>query len=702
MIDVAHPYFDSHLSWLSYNYRLLMEARDNAVPVGNRVGFLGRFSSQTDEFLRVKIHTLQALKEVSRDILEKQNLYPEPLLEHIHETLESQLEEFNSTLSSEVLPALFREGVHLYFKEPFHPQHQLFVRNYFTEKILRYLQPVFLDTKKGAKALSFEAGTLYYVVRMFRKDDYGAVIYAYVNIPSRELGRFVVLPDLAGVRQVAFLDDLIRENMSLVFPGFETIDCFSVLAERESPLELEDDFPAQVAQRIHRQLEKKNFVGSRLFYSELGMSDEMRAQLIGKAGLSDITFYERGRYLKYQDFDDFPFFYKKLYYPAQQPVDSLDFPEEQSVFDSIRAGDRLLHLPYHSHFPLVRFFTESAADPNVKEIYVSLYKISANSFIVNSLISAARNGKKVITFVEPNSQLDLQENLQWTRKLKEAGVRIIFSLPGLYVSARLALVKKKSGKGWERYAYIGTGSFYRLTARESVDHCLLTANRDIANELEFLFGYLGTREEPKKYRFLPFHTLMVCQFNMQKRLVELIDREIRNALAGSPSRIVLKISQIQDQALIAKLYQAGRAGVDVVILVKDCCSIIPDLPTISENISVIRLVDRYQENSRILYFHNKGNPELFLTSTDWTYRNLNRRIDICIPVLDAFVRSQLIQVLSSYEADNQKLVRLDTYQTNVPVATDAASRTRAQEANYRLVEQLNRRLVDRAFEKAGH
>lgn len=672
-----------------------MEARDSTVPVGARLNFLGRFSGQTDEFLRMKISTLQALKEVSKDILDKQNLYPEPLLEHIHETLENQLEEFNGVLSGEVLPSLFREGVHLYYKEPFHSEHARFVRHFFTNKVFRYLQPVFLDTKRGAKALPFEAGTLYCVVRMFRKDDYGAVLYAYVNVPSKELGRFVLLPDHAGAKQVAFLEDIIRENLPLIFPGFETIDCFSVLAERTAELVLEDDFPLQMAQRISRQLDKKNFVPSQLFYSELGMSDEMRTQLIEKAGLSNSMFYERGRYLKYQDFSDFPFFFKKLDYPAHKLINSQDFPEDQSVFDAIRVKDRVLHLPFHSHFPLVRFFTESASDPSVKEIYVSLYKISANSFIVNSLISAARNGKKVTTFVEPNSQFDLQENMQWTRKMKEAGVKIIFSLPGLYVSARLALVKRRSGKGWERYAYIGTGSFYRLTARETVDHTLLTANRDIANELEFLFGYLGTREEPKKYKFLPFHNIMVSQFNMTKKLVELIDREIKSALAGIESKIIIKVNQLQDQGLITKLYQAGRAGVDVRIIVKDCCCIIPELLTISENITVTRLVDRYQENTRILYFHNRGNADVYLSSTDWTHRNLNRRIDICVPVLDSALKTQMTQVLYNYVADNQKAVRLDTYQNNIRViSSNPSQKSRAQDANYRLVEMMERKVTD--------
>ncbi|MPR36800.1 polyphosphate kinase 1 [Salmonirosea aquatica] len=690
MIDVSHPFFDNNLSWLSYNYRLLQEATDETVPVKERLCFLARYTHQIDEFFRVRIPMLTAMREVSGDILEKLNLYPEPLVEHILETVENQLTNFDDLLASQLIPALREAGVHLYFKEPIKPEHREFVRKYFLDKVFRHIQPVFLDGRRNSKLTFFQPNQLYFILRLIRRGESGEIAYAYVNIPVQQVGRFVELPELYGIKYVTFLDKIVRFNLAVLFPGFEVMDCFGISSEQQTELALDDEYPLSLVQRIGRQLEKKNFIQSHQYFCEMGMPLEMREYLSVRLGILMSEFHERGRYLRYQDFESFPTVQKKMEYPPHRPIGHVELIEGDSIFEALNRGDQLLHLPYHSIDPVVRFFNEAAVDPFVREIYVSLYKISANSFLVNSLISAARNGKRVTTFVELNAKLDIQENLQWARKMKEAGVRIIFSLPGLKVHAKIALIKRKGKKGWDRYAYLGTGGFHRLTSREIVDHALLTSQRELTNDLELLFGYLITREEPKKYKYLPFNYLMASQFNMNKKLIELIDREISHCKAGMKGLILIKINQLQDQSLITKLYQAGRVGVEVKIIVGDSCCLIPDLPTISDNITVIRLVDRYIENSRIFYFQNRGKSEVFLSSGDWTYRNFHRRIDVCYPILDDYLRSQLIQVLKNYLADNQKAVRLDTYQNNIKIPENGP-KMRAQEANYRLTERIEHR-----------
>jgi polyphosphate kinase len=690
MIDVSHPFFDNNLSWLSYNYRLLLEAKDETVPIKERLRFLALYCYQVDEFFRVRIPLLSALQLVSSDILEKLNIYPEPLQEHILETVENQLTKFDDLLSSQIVPTLRAQGVHLYFKDQIKPGHHEFVQKYFFDKIFRYIQPVLLNGRKSSKMTFFEPNLIYFVMRLERKADPGEIWYAYVNIPSQQLGRFVELPDLDGIRHVAFLDDLVRYNLTMLFPGYDVLDCFSIRAERETELALDDEFPLPLAQRISRQLEKKNFIQPHQFFYEMGMPLTMREYLAERLGILMSEFHERGRYLYYQDFLSFPTMNRKMEYSVQRAIPHVELKEGESIFEVLNKGDQLLHLPYHSIDPVVRFFNEAAVDPYVREIYVSLYKINANSFLINSLISAARNGKRVVTFVELNAKFDIQENLQWARKMKEAGVKIIFSLPGLKVHAKIALIKRKVKKGWDRYAYLGTGGFYRLTSREFVDHALLTSHRELTNELELLFGYLITREEPKKYKYLPFTYLQVSQFNMNKKLVEMIDREIGNQKTGLKASIVIKINQLHDQSLISKLYQAGRAGVEVRIIVSDSCCLIPELPTISDNITVYRLVDRYMENTRIFYFYNRGKEDIYLSSGDWTHRNFHRRIDVSYPVLDDYLKSQLKQVLKNYLNDNQKTVRLDTYQNNIPVA-ESGQKIRAQEANYRLAERIEHR-----------
>lgn len=690
MIDVSHPFFDTNLSWLSYNYRLLQEATDETVPIKERLRFLALYTHQIDEFFRVRIPMLSAMREVSGDILEKLNLYPEPLAEHILETVDNQLGRFDDLLASQLIPDLRVQGIHFYFKEYFKPEHQDFVRKFFLEKVFKHLQPVFLDGRRSAKITFFQPNQLYFVLRLIRRGEPAEMGYAYVNIPVQQVGRFVELPDIQGLKHVTFLDKIIRFNLKVLFPGFEVMDCFAISSEQQTELALDDEFPMSLAQRISRQLEKKNFIQPHQYFYEMGMPLEMREYLSERLGILMSEFHERGRYLRYQDFDYFPAGAKKLEYPVLKSIPHVELAEADSIFEALNRGDQLLHLPYHSIDPLVRFFNEAAIDPYVREIYVSLYKISGDSFLINSLISAARNGKRVTTFVELNAKLDIQENLQWARKMKEAGVRIVFSLPGLKVHAKIALVKRKMKKGWERYAYLGTGGFYRLNYHETVDHVLLTSQRELTNDLELLFAYLITREEPKKYKFLPFNYLLVSQFLMSKKLIELIDREISHRKAGMKAVIMLKINQLQDQSLISKLYQAGRAGVDIKIMVSDSCCLLPDLPTISDNITVIRMVDRFTENSRIFYFQNRGRSEVFLSSGDWTYRNFHRRIDVCFPILDEYLKAQLIQVLKNYLADNQKAVQLDTYQNNIRIVENG-TKVRAQEANYRLTERIEHR-----------
>lgn len=692
MIDVSHPFFDNNLSWLSYNYRLLLEAKDESVPIIERLRHLAKYSYQIDEFFRVRMPMLLAMRELSSDILEKLNVYPEPLMEHILETVDNQLTQFDDLLASQVVPALREKGVHLHFKDNFKVEHQDFINNFFVEKVFRNLQPVFLDGRRTSKITFFEPNHIYFVMRLVRAGEPGEVWYTYVNIPSQQVGRFVELPDIHGVKHIAFLDDIVRANLDLLFPGYEVLDCFTIRSEQQTELAFEDDYPPAIAHRIHRQLEKKNFIQPHQYFCEMGMPLAMKEYLSERLGILITEFHERGRYLFYQDFMDFPSLDKKFEYPQQSGVAHVELREGESIFETLNKGDQLLHLPYHSIDPIVRFFNEAAVDPYVREIYVSLYKINANSFLINSLISASRNGKRVITFVELNAKLDIQENLEWAKKMKDAGVKIIFSIPGLKVHAKIALVKRKVKKGWDRYAYLGTGGFYRLTSRQIVDHALLTSNRELTNELELLFGYLITREEPKKYKYLPFNYLQVSQFNMTKKLIDLIDREISNCKAGLKASIVIKINQLQDQSMISKLYQAGRAGVEVNIVVSDCCCLIPELPTISDNITVTRLVDRYQENTRIFYFYNRGKEDIFLSSGDWTYRNFHRRIDVCYPILDEYLKSQIRQVLKNYLTDNQKSVRLDTYQNNIQLGSpENGPKVRAQEANYRLTEKVEHR-----------
>ena len=689
MIDVSHPFFDTNLSWLAFNHRLLLEARDHSVPPLDRLASMGRYSAEVDEFFRLRMPTLYGLRSLSKDLLNKINMYPEPLLEHIYEAIENQLDEFNDALAMELIPELKTAGVYLYFKESYKAEHQDFVRNYFYESVIRHLQPVLLDGRRSQKVIFFQPNALYFIVRLIRKSDPSDVRYAYLNLPTELLGRFVQLPSTKEVQYVTFLDDIVRFCLDQLFVGYEVLDCFALRAQPQASIELGDEYPAPLVQRMNRQLEKIGYATSVNYFCEMGMPAEMRQYLAVRFGMVEADFYERGRYLDYKDLVRFPRVNARLAYSTHPPISHVELGEGVSLFDALLKRDYLLHFPYHATDPVVRLFNEAAVDPFVREIEVSLYKINANSFIINALISAARNGKRVTTYVELNPKLDLKENLDWARRLKESGAKIVFSLPGLKVHAKVALIKRRVKRGWERFGYLGTGGFYKLRDRSTVDHALLTANREITNELELLFGYLKTQEEPQKFKYLPFSSLSVTQFGMVKKIIELIDREIAHAKAGLKASIFIKVNQFQDQSLIKKIYQAGQSGVEVVVFVNESCGVIPDLPTISDRIVVKRLVDRYFDNTRILYFYNRGKEDIYLSSGDLSFRNLYRRIDVMFPISDYHLKKELLRVMANYMADNQKAAILNTYQHNqLPAPADEVPLIRAQEANYRLVTKL--------------
>jgi polyphosphate kinase len=693
MLDVSHPYFDSGLSWLSYTHRLLMEASDESVPLVERLRFLGRFAKEKDEFIKEKIPFNRAMTLASRDTLDKLNLYPETLLEHIRETLASQFQEFTHILTNSILPALREGGANLIFKTPFRQAHHEFLTNYFMKEVFRHIQPVFLNSRKSLKNIFPEPTVFHLIVRLYKdlhaessSGDTEEFLYACVNIPVTHTSRFVELPDLDNMKQIAFLEDVIRFNLDLIFPGYVVHDCYTIRSEKPTHPELEDELIPLYATRVAKQLEKQGFVTPQFVFHEEGMPDSLLHFLSERFDIPLDEWIEKGAYLNYSDLADFPKLGKRLEYPVLQQLSAIR--QSENIFEILSQEDQLLHLPYHSHWPILKFFNDAAIDPHVREIHVSLYKISGQSFLVNSLISAARNGKKVTAFVELNPKLTDHESPIWAKKMKDAGIKVYFSTPGLKVHAKIALIKRKVKKGWERYAYLGTGGFYRLTAAESTDHVLLTTHSEICNELELLFAYLATGQEAKKFKYLPFNFLHVSQFNMHRKLIELIDREIQHSKMGKKAAIAIKINQLQDKQLVDKLYHASRVGVSVAIIVTNGLSLIPDLPTISENITVMRIVDRFKENSRLFYFHNDGKEDLLLSSADWTHRNFHRRIDVTFPILDRGFKRTLIQMLENYLNDNQKAVRLDVYQNNVRLrSTTVSTKIRAQEANQKLIER---------------
>jgi polyphosphate kinase len=414
------------------------------------------------------------------------------------------------------------------------------------------------------------------------------------------------------------------------------------------------------------------------------MNDEAREYIRAYLQLREEELIDGGRYHNLKDFGSLPNpLGSKLTYPNWSPLPHPAFTNDISIFQIISEKERMLHLPYHSYNYILRFFNEAAIDPKVKEIFVTLYRVASDSHIVNALISAARNGKKVTVFVELKARFDEANNLRWSKRMKAAGIRIIYSIPGLKVHAKVALVKRYDQKQWTNYSFMATGNFNESTGRFYTDHVFFTTHPEFSLELEMLFDYLQSRKQPADYMKIPFKHLLVSQFNMMKRLSQLIDREIANAKKGLPARIIIKLNNLQEKVMISKLYKASRAGVQVDLLVRSICCLAPGLPKQSEHIRVHRIVDRYLEHARVFVFHNNGEPECFMGSADWMNRNLYSRIEVVFPVYDKELCGQLDKILDLQLRDTRKAVLVDAELNNNRIPTPAGEASiAAQEAIY--------------------
>jgi polyphosphate kinase len=682
------PLYDRDLSWLSFNYRVLCMAKDERVPLYERIRFLSIFSSNLDEFFRVRMPAILAVNRllqhnpaaagdeaVSSDTL--------PAIQH---EIGRQQQEFGHILTAVLLPELNRQQVHLYYKETIPPENHPFIKEYFLNRVLAYLQPVWLRRKQ---TFFMENNVLYLVISLQSDARPGKEEYAVVNIPSQQLPRFIELPPVDDMHYIAMLDDVIRENIAFMFPGHTITGCHSIKITRDAEADM-DELKGDVLEQVEIMIRKRELGIPTRFLYDASMPQPTLQYLLAYFNILPGEPVEGGRYHNLKDLADLPMPVKApgLTYAKLPPGPVPMIEQADRMWDAVMQQDILLHVPYQRYDPILRFFNEAAADPDVREIYITLYRIASSSLIANALISAARNGKQVTVFVELKARFDEENNIRWSKKMKDAGVKIVYSIPGLKVHAKTALVKRKRGYNWDYIGLMSTGNFNETTARFYTDHVLITAHNGITSELELLFLYLQTREQPAEYRFIQFRHLLVAQFNLVGRFMELIDREIGHARAGKTARITIKLNNLQEKQMIGKLCEAAQAGVEVRLIVRSICCLRPDQPE-SEGITVTRIVDRFLEHARIFIFHNDGQEEIYMGSADWMNRNLHRRIEVCFPVYDPKLQQQIREIIRLQLADNTNAVLLDADIQNIPLPLPApGTEVNAQTAIHAYVQSL--------------
>ena len=684
-----YTFINRDLSWLSFNHRVLLEAADESVPLYSRIQFLSIFSSNLDEFFRVRMPSIYAFSSINAKKTSLREEYPENLSQTVIDYVQGQLEDFGRIFTKQILPSLEENNIHLYYGDNIRAEHKETVLDFFLSRVLSFLQPVILKTENQWN-IFLENNYLYFIVDIEDADLPDVHEYAVLNIPSDQLPRFSELPKIEDKHYLLFLDDVIRENLAEVFPGYKIHGAYAVKLTRDAELNIEDEFSGDIADKIEKQLGKRDIGLATRFLFDGKMPLVIRDFLKQYFDLRDEEMVEGGRYHNLKDMGGLPNpTGKRLTYDSWPSVPHPDISTSNSIFKTITEGERLLHLPYHSYNYILRFFNEAAIDPQVKEIYVTLYRVAANSHIVNALMSAAKNGKKVTVFVELKARFDEANNLKWSKKMKAAGVKIINSIPGLKVHAKIALVKRYEEGSMNNYSLLATGNFNETTGRFYTDHVFFTSKKEFSDELQQLFIYLQSRMQPEQFGKISFKHLLVSQFNMIKRFRKMIDREIENAKAGLPAHIIIKVNNLQERYMVEELYEASRAGVQVDLIVRSICCVAPGIEGQSENITIRRIVDRYLEHARVFMFYNNGEPEFYMGSADWMSRNLYSRIEVIFPLYDEKLKKEINDILQLQLSDTKKSVFFRADLSNEKILTIGDRSIPAQEAIYNYVKDLS-------------
>ena len=682
-MENSHKYFKRDISWLSFNYRVLLEAEDETLPIYERIKFLSIYSSNLEEFYEIRVAEHRGVI-MKKNFTEESGAEAEETLAEITEEVNRQQREYYR-IFSKVLQELNRQDIYLYQDSRPEPFHEEFVHNFFNEEVFPFLSPVMIQA--GDIRTFIRDRRLYLVIRMVKKSkrmaepDYVPdYYYALMKIPYAKVPRFIELPTHEGKHYIMFIDDIIRANLSSIFPGYVVESCYSIKISRDADIYLDDEKGGNIVENIRKKVKKRKIGALSRFMYDSNMPDDFLAFICNAFGITTDDLVLGGRYNNLQDLIKLPNPRgKELEQQVPSPMRVPFLDEMGSVFRAVKKRDILLHFPYQSFDYLIRFLMEAAFDPKVDEIKITQYRVAENSAVINTLISAAQNGKKVTVFVELKARFDEDNNMSTAERMEQAGIRIIYSIPGLKVHAKVAVILRKDTEdGCKRrdFAYLSTGNFNEKTARIYSDMALLTSNAELITDINKVFAVLEGKLAGPTFRHL-----LVARFNMVPELTRMIHREIEHVKAGRKGRIVLKMNGLHDQNMINELYNASENGVEIDLIVRGICCLVPNRP-FSANIKVTRIVDMFLEHSRIWYFYNDGEEELFLTSADWMRRNLNRRIETAFPILNAEIKRNIIDILNIQLQDNVKACLIDEHLHNNFKRDGNPVKVRAQLAVY--------------------
>lgn len=657
VLAAEDEFFNREISWLAFNERVLQEAEDEKMPLIERMRFLGIFSNNLDEFFRVRVAALQRMALLGKRTVTTLGFGVDDTLSSIRKRVIELQERFNIAFS-EVEQKLSEEGIALVSEDELDPDQLQFVQNYFDERVRSQLVPI-LISDVGVPEL--KDGAIYHAV-VFAGDVAKRARFALLELPDY-LDRFLVLPQKEGRHGILFLDDVVRVGLPRLFANFQakSVSAYAIKVTRDAEIDMDDDLSKSLLEKMKKGIARRKQGDYVRFLYDATMPDDLRKFLIKKLRVVDeASIIAGGRYHNRKDLIDFPELGSMgLVHRKMRPLAHRHLRNRPSMFEQIAKRDILLHYPYHDFTQLTDFLREAAIDPKVTAIRVNLYRVAKNSHVINALMSAALNGKDVQVVIELQARFDERNNIKVTKALQEAGIQVIFGVAGLKTHSKLILVTRKEGRGERKYAHIGTGNFNEASARVFSDLSLLTADRRIAGEVDRLFQFFEHNYQRGVYRHL-----IVSPYSTRRRFSQMIDREISEAKAGRKGWMVLKCNTLTDAGMIRKLYEASQAGVNVTLIVRGACALRAGVKGLSENIHAYSIVGRFLEHARVIAFGAGGNPEFYISSADWMTRNLDRRIEVSVPIYSEQIQAEITAMLEFQLKDNVKRRTLDKKQRN--------------------------------------
>ncbi len=670
------------ISWLSFNARVLQEANDVSVPLKERIRFLGIFSNNLDEFFRVRVATLKRMSELvdkknkqSYDIIDS----PQVVLDDIQRVVLKQQNEFNRIWNN-ISKELKDRNIQIIDDKKLNAEQKEFVKNYFDEEVRHYIIPLMIDNLAELPYLRDKS--LYLAIVMGNKNDAYNEKFSLIEVPSRSIGRFIILPSKPGTTSIILLEDLIKFNLPIIFSHFKfnQYEAHIFKITKDAEIDLDQEVGLNIIDKISKGIKNRRKGKPVRFVYEKDMNAEMLEFLIKKLKLTRKSSIIPGGHIhNFRHFMDFPnVITEKTSRPS--PFIHPAFKKKGLVSDVVLKQDVMLHFPYHSYDPVIDLLREAAMDDSVTSIKITAYRLASNSKVINALINAARNGKEVTVFLELKARFDEEANIEWKSIMEEEGINVLVGVHNKKVHAKLCIIQKRVNNGLVKYGFISTGNLNEKTAKIYADHCLFTASKPLMNEASRIFTYLENWQQGDK-PIAKMRNLLVTPVNMRASIIQMIENEIKWAKKGKAAKIIIKLNSLTDLSLLDHLYKAVKANVEVHLIIRGILTLDKKVEKLNEKLNAISIVDQYLEHARVMIFHNNANEKVFISSADWMVRNLDHRIEVATPILDPKIKKELIDIIQIQLRDNQKARIIDPELLNKYVPS-SRQKFKSQEETY--------------------